>query len=40
MRNPQISLIKHTFFNHSYKKQDFSFKEDEFNLEQLRKEFF
>ncbi|WP_115709601.1 hypothetical protein [Legionella sainthelensi] len=40
MRNPQISLIKHAFFNHSYKKQDFSFKEDEFNLEQLRKEFF
>lgn len=40
MRKSQISLIKHAFFNNSYKKQEFSFKEDEFNLEQLRKEFF
>ncbi|KTD60319.1 coiled-coil protein [Legionella santicrucis] len=40
MRKSQISLIKHAFFNNSYKKHNFSFKEDEFNLEQLRKEFF
>ncbi|KTD10917.1 coiled-coil protein [Legionella gratiana] len=40
MRKSQISLIKHAFFNNSYKKSNFSFKEDEFSLEQLRKEFF
>ncbi|KTC88414.1 hypothetical protein [Legionella cincinnatiensis] len=39
MRKSQISLIKHAFFNNSYEKHDFSFKEDEFNLDQLRKEF-
>lgn len=40
MRKAQISHIKHTFFNNPHKKCDLSFKEEEFNLDQLRQEFF
>jgi len=39
MGKTKISLIKHTFFNHSFKKTDFSFKEEEFSLDQLNYEF-
>lgn len=35
----KIGLIKHTFFNNSSKKNDFSFKEEEFNLDRLKHEF-
>lgn len=38
MGKTKISLIKHTFFNNSFKKIDFSFKEDDFNLDRLKYE--
>lgn len=40
MRKSKIGLIKHTFFNNSFEKNDFSFKEEDFSLDQLRNEFF
>ncbi|KTD42152.1 hypothetical protein [Legionella parisiensis] len=39
MGKSKISLIKHAFFNSSFKKTDFSFKEEEFHLDQLKYEF-
>lgn len=39
MGKSKIGLIKHTFFNNSFKKNDFSFKEEEFRLDQLKYEF-
>ncbi|CAM2964067.1 coiled-coil protein [Legionella steigerwaltii] len=39
MGKTKISLIKHTFFNNSYKKTDFSFREDDFSLDRLNYEF-
>ncbi|WP_454780505.1 hypothetical protein [Legionella sp. WA2022007384] len=39
MGKSNIGLIKHTFFNNSFKQNDFSFKEDEFHLDRLKDEF-
>ncbi|WP_131780421.1 hypothetical protein [Legionella bozemanae] len=39
MGKSKIGLIKHAFFNNSFKKNDFSFKEEEFRLDQLKYEF-
>ncbi|KTD02231.1 hypothetical protein [Fluoribacter gormanii] len=39
MGKSKIGLIKHTFFNNSFKKNNLSFKEDEFHLERLKDEF-
>ncbi|HHT0594325.1 TPA: hypothetical protein ACTXXA_002726 [Legionella anisa] len=39
MGKSKIGLIKHTFFNDSFKKTDFSFKEEAFRLDQLKYEF-